>query len=47
MLRQYPDVRILVLGHTDGLGETRPVDTNDTDARRARNRRVEFVILAE
>jgi outer membrane protein OmpA-like peptidoglycan-associated protein len=83
VLRDYPDVRVVILGHTDaladdsynvtlsraraqavatwlgahgveparltadGLGESRPVDTNDTDAGRARNRRVEFVILTE
>ncbi|MDP2310653.1 MAG: OmpA family protein [Pseudomonadota bacterium] len=83
VLREYPDVRVLVLGHTDaiaddaynlalsraraeavvgwlgahgvdparltadGLGETRPVDTNETEAGRARNRRVEFAIVSE
>jgi len=30
-----------------GFGETRPVDTNDTAAGRAANRRVEIVVLAE
>ncbi|MES2642354.1 MAG: OmpA family protein [Myxococcota bacterium] len=83
VLREYPDVRILILGHTDavaddaynltlsraraeavatwigahgvdparltadGLGETRPVDSNETDEGRARNRRVEFAIVSE
>ena len=28
---------------TDGLGATKPMDTNDTPAGRAQNRRVEFV----
>jgi outer membrane protein OmpA-like peptidoglycan-associated protein len=31
---------------SEGFGQTRPVDTNDTDAGRARNRRVEFKILS-
>ena len=30
---------------TDGKGESSPVDTNDTDLGRARNRRIEFSVL--
>jgi len=30
---------------TDGKGESSPIDTNDTDAGRARNRRIEFKVL--
>ncbi len=81
VLRENPDVRLLVRGHTDataddaynvklslaraagvvdwlaahgvgrsrlsaeGVGEAEPVDTNDTEAGRSHNRRVEFVIL--
>ena len=31
---------------TEGYGETRPVDTNDTDAGRGKNRRVEVAVFA-
>jgi outer membrane protein OmpA-like peptidoglycan-associated protein len=30
---------------TRGFGETRPIDSNDTDLGRARNRRIEFVVV--
>ena len=30
---------------TDGKGESSPVDTNDTDLGRARNRRIEFAVI--
>jgi len=30
---------------TRGFGETRPIDSNDTDLGRARNRRIEFVVI--
>ena len=29
----------------DGLGESRPIDTNETDLGRMRNRRIEFVVV--
>jgi len=37
----YPDNRISVVAH----GDTQPLDTNDTEAGRAKNRRVEIKLI--
>ena len=81
VMKEYPDVRVRIVGHTDnvgdpetnlqlskdradavkayltdagidaervetdGKGDTEPRDTNDTEAGRSKNRRIEFIIL--
>jgi hypothetical protein len=32
---------------SEGYGETKPIDSNDTDAGREANRRVEFIIVEQ
>ncbi|MDP3909060.1 MAG: OmpA family protein [Gemmatimonadales bacterium] len=57
-LEKYPNTRIMIVGHTDsqggrarittlGRGDAEPLATNDTDAGRQWNRRVEVAIYAD
>ena len=47
-VKNYLATKGLVTGRfaVEGLGEAEPIATNDTDAGRAQNRRVEFAIVA-
>ena len=46
-VKKYLENRGIAAGRLDtrGFGESRPIDSNDTDLGRARNRRIEFVVI--